>query len=225
MLNKRGWVFQERVLSPRTVYFGSHDLHWECRESLLCENYPELENGSLIGHSQDQSPLKSIYHELISMSLGQREKSILRFQRLWRRVLPPYRSTNLSHEDDCLSAITGIVTFAQDLLGMHAAFGLWKDFLLDELCWFARYSAEEKVTHTQFDYEPTWSWMRIRRLEAISNRQRKDAPSQIEPLEVLYTAKLTTPPVSTIFIQVRKLSKFDNRLRTSGPIVSCQAYS
>lgn len=180
MLNKRGWVFQERVLSPRTVYFGSHHLHWECRESLLCENYPEFEHGSLIDHSQDQSPLKSIYHELISMSGGQREKAMSRFQGLWRRVLPPYRSTNLSHEDDCLSAIAGIVTFAQDLLGMHAAFGLWKDFLLDELCWFARYSAEENVMHTQFDYVPTWSWMQISRLDAISIENARTLPSQIE---------------------------------------------
>jgi hypothetical protein len=63
---------------------------------------------------------------------------------------------------------------------MHAAFGLWKDFLLDELCWFARYSAEENVMHTQFDYVPTWSWMQISRLDAISIENARTLPSQIE---------------------------------------------
>jgi hypothetical protein len=108
---------------------------------------------------------------------------------------------------------------------MQAAFGLWKGFLLGELCWFTRYSAGEKMTHTQFDYVPTWSWMRISRLDAISIDNARTLPSQIEPLEVLYTAKIITPPVSTLFIQVRKLSKFDNSLRISGLVVSCQAYN
>lgn len=39
-LNTRGWVLQERVLSPRALHFGSHQFLWECRELSACETYP-----------------------------------------------------------------------------------------------------------------------------------------------------------------------------------------
>jgi len=39
-LNCRGWVFQERLLSPRSVYFAEEQVHWECCEQQFCETYP-----------------------------------------------------------------------------------------------------------------------------------------------------------------------------------------
>ena len=36
-LNKRGWVVQERLLSPRTLYFGSM-ISFECREIMFEES-------------------------------------------------------------------------------------------------------------------------------------------------------------------------------------------
>jgi len=38
-LNQRGWVLQERILSPRVLHFGSDQLLWECREFVACETY------------------------------------------------------------------------------------------------------------------------------------------------------------------------------------------
>ncbi|CCD49581.1 hypothetical protein BofuT4_P096890.1 [Botrytis cinerea T4] len=39
-LLKRGWVLQERVLSPRSLHFCDSELLWECREMASCETYP-----------------------------------------------------------------------------------------------------------------------------------------------------------------------------------------
>ena len=36
-LMKRGWVFQERILSPRVLHFGPQELLWECMENRSCE--------------------------------------------------------------------------------------------------------------------------------------------------------------------------------------------
>ncbi|KAF4447929.1 HET-domain-containing protein [Fusarium austroafricanum] len=33
----RGWVFQERILSPRVVHFSSREMIWECRQEVACE--------------------------------------------------------------------------------------------------------------------------------------------------------------------------------------------
>ncbi|KAL2070179.1 hypothetical protein VTL71DRAFT_13205 [Oculimacula yallundae] len=39
-LNRRGWVIQERLLSPRTISFGSQ-IFWECHELEACETWPD----------------------------------------------------------------------------------------------------------------------------------------------------------------------------------------
>lgn len=39
-LNRRGWTFQERILSPRVIHFGNQQVFWECRECIACETYP-----------------------------------------------------------------------------------------------------------------------------------------------------------------------------------------
>jgi hypothetical protein len=35
-LNKRGWTLQERILSPRILYFAEDQIHWKCQE--FCES-------------------------------------------------------------------------------------------------------------------------------------------------------------------------------------------
>ena len=42
VLAKRGWVFQEFVLPPRILYFGSRQIPWECREGSACETFPRV---------------------------------------------------------------------------------------------------------------------------------------------------------------------------------------
>ena len=37
----RSWVLQERMLSPRTLYYGPKGLHWECNECYVNEIYPQ----------------------------------------------------------------------------------------------------------------------------------------------------------------------------------------
>lgn len=39
-LANRGWVFQERLLSKRTVYFGKEQVFWECSELQANESWP-----------------------------------------------------------------------------------------------------------------------------------------------------------------------------------------
>ena len=39
-LNQRGWVLQERLLSPRTLHFGATQLFYECRAGTVCERFP-----------------------------------------------------------------------------------------------------------------------------------------------------------------------------------------
>jgi hypothetical protein len=41
-LNRRGWVFQERALSRRSVYFTNSQMYWECGQGVYCETLTKL---------------------------------------------------------------------------------------------------------------------------------------------------------------------------------------
>ncbi|KAM5358399.1 hypothetical protein ACJZ2D_015329 [Fusarium nematophilum] len=39
-LHTRGWVFQERILSPRVLHFANDQIMWECLTEAKCETFP-----------------------------------------------------------------------------------------------------------------------------------------------------------------------------------------
>lgn len=41
MLSKRGWVLQERMLSPRLITLSDRQFHWECSMTTACEAFPQ----------------------------------------------------------------------------------------------------------------------------------------------------------------------------------------
>lgn len=41
-LSNRGWVFQERVLSRRTICFTENQAYWECGEGVRCETLTRM---------------------------------------------------------------------------------------------------------------------------------------------------------------------------------------
>src|SRR5437762_3423520 len=40
VLHSRGWIFQERLLSPRMLYFGGREVLWEYRQGRASEDNP-----------------------------------------------------------------------------------------------------------------------------------------------------------------------------------------
>lgn len=42
VLNKRGWVYQERALSPRTIHFTATQTYWECGSVIRCDNLTQM---------------------------------------------------------------------------------------------------------------------------------------------------------------------------------------
>lgn len=39
-IQQRGWVLQERVLSPRVLHYAMEEVFWECRQFCACESIP-----------------------------------------------------------------------------------------------------------------------------------------------------------------------------------------
>jgi len=72
-LGKRGWVLQERALSPRTLHFGKTQVAWECRHFICSEVFPA---GFVRGtrHRRAKNYIAAKYGKDMPMEVYQRYK-------------------------------------------------------------------------------------------------------------------------------------------------------
>lgn len=81
-LARRGWVLQEQVLAPRTIYFGQDQLLWSCPSTAMCETYPQ---GGQLGE-----PWISIYTQFFeftrSLTLVARTEEHAEIEKLYARI-------------------------------------------------------------------------------------------------------------------------------------------
>jgi hypothetical protein len=144
-LNIRGWVFQERLLAPRILHFGSEQLFWECREWNACESYPE-------GLREEiwTRPWKGYF----GLSHVPSEKPI------WYGLVEQYTRCSLTMDEDKLVAISGIAKLVQRKLEDDYLAGLWRRNLPKDLLWQVR---EDEVGAQRPDRyrAPSWSWASV----------------------------------------------------------------
>ncbi|KAK3690542.1 heterokaryon incompatibility protein-domain-containing protein [Podospora appendiculata] len=143
----RGWVFQERLLSPRVLHFGADELLWECHEEFLCE----CESSRGLGLS------KAGYTRLLAD--GNRDE----LEESWRRLVEQYSAMQLTNASDKLPAFSGIAKqFAEKQPGSTYLAGLWSLSLLDDMLWYCN-----EFTHKQLNAKveprqaPSWSWVSV----------------------------------------------------------------
>ena len=126
-LNSRRWVFQERMLSLRTLHFSSQ-LLWECRTLHACETYPAgfprppvaLTNDIEMPWPNPKLWIKAVRTNELSS---------------WNLLVQSYCRTQLSRPTDRLAAIAGLAQEVQVYTkGVYLA-GLWKEHLPYALCW------------------------------------------------------------------------------------------
>lgn len=91
----RGWVYQERLLSPRFLHFGKDELVWECLEETVCE---------CGGYSLDHWT-KGKYDYSLADSAATK----------WRKIVEEYSTKALSFGSDRLPALSGLAKVNRDL--------------------------------------------------------------------------------------------------------------
>jgi hypothetical protein len=158
-LNERGWVFQERLLAPRTIHFTSSQLFWECRELTASEEYPSgipdtecaRTSKSLLTRFQDDHPLSPKVREVYS---------------LWYHLLQNYGEKQLTKDDDRLVALSGVAEVVKGALPQNEEYlaGLWRSRLLSELFWGPGHVLSEKRDRRR----PSWSWASLSANDGLS---------------------------------------------------------
>jgi hypothetical protein len=137
----RGWIVQERWLSPRTLHFTRDKLRWECGQGLASETSPEIRPRYISDEVKDYSLLEGL-----NMS-----------HNLWNRIVQTYSSCYLSEERDRLVALSGIAKDIYEKTQDEYLAGLWRSSLPTDLVWRALHSTQEP-TRTKCYRAPTWSW-------------------------------------------------------------------
>jgi hypothetical protein len=170
-IQKRGWVYQERVLAPRIIHFGRNQLFWECREQRLCEQYPHALPRTISGCS-DSNFKQAMNFERLNLELAPQDlypDSISRKDacfRIWANVVGEYSQTSLTNPTDKLIAISGIAKLFADITGQTYVAGMWRESLEHALLWKNSGSEGYKVDVTLLSQPttwraPSWSWASV----------------------------------------------------------------
>lgn len=145
-LLSRGWVHQERILSPRILHFTRDELVWECMQNSDCEC------GARTPHA---TPLK----EEMSAPLVAGDWTAHEINAAWHDTVIDYTSKNLTYERDRLPALSGLAKrFCQMKPGIDYLAGLWRDSLALDLLWFTSGDGETQVINFSL---PSWSWASV----------------------------------------------------------------
>jgi len=180
-LNQRGWVVQERHLSPRIIHFAERQIYWECNEGLCSETYTKRDPvdyyfrpsktkralSQLVQYQHEDSilPLQASVAPIHSLALKNSSQSLYN---LWYDIVAIYSSCSLTKRTDKLVAISGIARELRIRLNVPDAdyiAGLWRQNLLYGLLWQTpaittsnRRALRPRNTPDEAHRAPTWSW-------------------------------------------------------------------
>jgi hypothetical protein len=134
-LNRRGWVLQERVLSPRIIHFHHMQLHFECRELEACESFPTGLTQQVCYFSRPNVKIKRAIpkHSSELLDGGTEYEKRSTANQHWAWIVQTYSQGGLSVLGDKLIALSGIANEMQTLVQDEYLGGLWRRSLLDEL--------------------------------------------------------------------------------------------
>ena len=160
-LEKRGWTFQERVLSPRTINFTSTQVIWECRNEYLFEDripWRATKAGS--------RPLSSVLRPRLedftksSLTLFGHDEKAAHIANYWylHVVAKQYTIRAFTKPSDRLIALAGIANVYKHLSKDRYVAGLWESSLAAGLGWFKSLSQPTRPGPPTGSRWPTWSW-------------------------------------------------------------------
>lgn len=172
-LNYRGWVFQERMLSPRILYFGREQLFWECGELEACETFPDSMPDAIRSSSAGakfQDPQRYLEQMRAAPGAGNGDHlDIAEAQAsIWSGMVKAYTSSALTMAGDKLIALSGIAQQLQIIFKDEYVAGMWRSRLVNDLTW--NVSPRYTGVRPQEYRAPSWSWACVD--EVIMTRNR-----------------------------------------------------
>ena len=159
-LSARGWVIQERLLAPRTLFFTKSQLFWECTRCKACESYPSMISKKSSG--QQMQPMQLVPGRrrtfVYEYKHALHSDPLLPFHEHWLEIVERYSGTMLTRPEDKLAAIAGIAKEVQNVTKDQYCAGLWKRYIVSQLVW--RLKTPQRGARLAYR-APSWSWASV----------------------------------------------------------------
>lgn len=212
LLNTRAWVLQERLLSPRILHFGAHQLFWECHHKDAAEFCADDILPSLTRSD-------AVRFKRLIPKQGAEGDGEIKAYRAWAAIVRAYTACNLTFPSDKLPALSSVAKAMRRMLRDEYVAGLWRRFLEYELLW----STVSNIIHpprnigTTTDQRdskemyrcPSWSWASV---DVQVNPGLIDVESSEILIEVLathleYATEDNTSSIRSGWLQLRGVLK------------------
>lgn len=160
-VSTRAWIWQERLLSERTIFFTSSALKFECQRHSVWEGFDQ----GVSGHSWS-AQLENMSHSS------------------WTMLVEEFTKRDITRSSDRLPAMESVMKRIASKTNWSPLWGLWKNMLVEGLVWEAPPS-ERWGKHTcrmnPDHYAPTWSWASVDGAVSYISARPLDIISQIDP--------------------------------------------
>ncbi|KID86493.1 HET domain-containing protein [Metarhizium guizhouense ARSEF 977] len=134
----RLWVLQERLLSPRVVYFGFNEVAWECMAGSACECEPMLASYAVAEYSP-REPFNPKAAYSLSTSAEHSASIVGQSPELWHHIVNAYTGLYFTARRDKFPALSGLASeIARMRPGDEYLAGLWRSTLMMDLLWRKR---------------------------------------------------------------------------------------
>jgi hypothetical protein len=163
-INERGWTFQERYQSFRTLDFGSKQTIWRCPRGYEVDGCGSLDSGPT---SEDRFtgtvadlPYKDDWNVLLSKGELGWAGDLNSFLGKWQLLVQDYSERKLSERTDRLPAFAAMAKAFGSFLGLKPdqyLAGLWEFDICMQLKWRKGRGVSGNPRPDK-DFKPTWSW-------------------------------------------------------------------
>ncbi|KAI1850941.1 hypothetical protein JX265_007266 [Neoarthrinium moseri] len=191
----RGWVLQERLLSPRVVHFTRDEIIWECMERTTCEC------GCIrFLWSPGWVPFnKNLLHEPNLSMMSRAELNAT-----WHQIVQEYSRLNLTFSRDRLPAISGAARILSQFQGSAYYAGLWRASFVRDMMW-KRHGSSQKSK--KLDKTPSWSWASIN-AEVTYNEDAITTTEMVAVMDIIMEPIATNDQFGTVRGGLAVLSGF-----------------
>lgn len=129
-LSSRGWVLQERCLSPRALHFSRHRIAWSCRDHISSE-WKEIKSSGSFGFRINKYVLGPCSEGCPYTSL---DNGII--WGWWEEIIRDYSQRQLSFpEKDKLVALAGVIQVFNEKKRLEYLAGMFRNMLHWSLLW------------------------------------------------------------------------------------------
>jgi len=163
----------ERMLAPRILHFGHHQIFWDCAEMSACESLPAglplpLDRRASIDRHWRGRLQESGSNLSFMLSAANNDSP----EDFWRAAVENYTSLSLTMQSDKRLAVWGIAKLVRDIIDEEYVAGLWEFALEEQLAWrVADCVAAERPRELMEN--PSWSWTSIKGRILVQDRSQQ----------------------------------------------------